>query len=79
LVNVATIDTFAHGWHLARATGRSTDLDPELAAALPEFARAFLPDAPRGSGGSVPFGAQVEAPPGAGAADELAAFLGPQV
>jgi uncharacterized protein (TIGR03086 family) len=78
-VNIATIDTFAHGWDLARATGQSTDLDPELAAALLEIARAFLSDALRGSDGSAPFGAQVEAPPGAGAADELAAFLGRQV
>jgi uncharacterized protein (TIGR03086 family) len=78
-VNIATIDTFTHGWDLARATGQSTDLDPELAAALLAFARTFLSDALRGSDGSAPFGALVEAPPDAGAADQLAAFLGRQV
>jgi uncharacterized protein (TIGR03086 family) len=78
-VNIATTDTFTHGWDLARATGQSTDLDPELAATLLEFARAFLSDALRGSDGTAPFGAQVEAPPGASPADELAAFLGRQV
>jgi uncharacterized protein (TIGR03086 family) len=78
-VNIATTDTFTHGWDLARATGQSTDLDPELAAILLAFARTFLSDALRGSDGSAPFGALVEAPPGATAADELAAFLGRRV
>jgi uncharacterized protein (TIGR03086 family) len=78
-VNIATIDTFTHGWDLARATGQSTDLDPELAASLLVFAQAFLSDGLRGSDGAAPFGAQVEAPAGAGAADQLAAFLGRQV
>ncbi len=78
-VNIATIDTFTHGWDLAKATGQPTDLDPELAATLLPFAQAFLSDALRGPDGSAPFGAQVEPPAGAGAADRLAAFLGRQV
>ncbi len=73
-----TIDTFTHGWDLAKATGQSTDLDPEVAAQLLQFAQAFLSDAMRGPDGSAPFGAAVEAPAGAGAADQLAAFLGRQ-
>ena len=32
-VNIAAIDTFAHGWDLAKATGQPTDLDPALAGA----------------------------------------------
>ena len=28
------MDTFQHGWDLAKATGQDTDLDPELAAGL---------------------------------------------
>jgi len=78
-INIATIDTFTHGWDLARATGQPTDLDPELAAALLGFAQAFLSDAMRGSDGASPFGAQVEAPAGATPADQLAAFLGRHV
>lgn len=31
-MGIATVDTFAHAWDLARATGQSTDLDPELAS-----------------------------------------------
>ena len=78
-INIATIDTFTHGWDLARATGQPTDLDPELAAALLGFAQAFLSDAMRGPDSASPFGAQVEAPAGATPADQLAAFLGRQV
>jgi uncharacterized protein (TIGR03086 family) len=78
-VNIATMDTFTHGWDLARATGQPTDLDPELAVSLLAFAQGFLPDALRGPDGTAPFGPQVEAPAGAGPADQLAAFLGRQV
>ncbi len=75
-VNIATIDTFTHGWDLAKATGQSTDLDPELAASLLGIAQAFLSDALRGPDGTAPFGAAVAAAAGASPADELAAFLG---
>jgi uncharacterized protein (TIGR03086 family) len=75
-VNIATVDTFAHGWDLARATGQPTDLDPELAAQLLAIAQGFLPDALRGADGQAPFGPKVEPAAGACAADQLAAFLG---
>ncbi len=78
-VNIATIDTFTHGWDLAKATGQSTDLDPELAAALLPFAQGFLSDSLRGPDRIAPFGVPVEAPAGASPADTLAAFLGRQV
>ena len=44
-VNIATTDTFTHGWDLAKATGQSTDLDPELATQLLAFAQGFVSDA----------------------------------
>jgi uncharacterized protein (TIGR03086 family) len=75
-VNIAATDAFAHGWDLARATGQSTDLDPELARQLLENARGFLPDAMRGPDGQAPFGPQVEVPETAPPADQLAGFLG---
>ena len=78
-VNIATVDTFAHGWDLARATGQSTDLNPELAAQLLAFSRAALPDAFRGPEGEAPFGLRASASAGAPMADQLAAFLGRQV
>src|SRR5437879_5620263 len=31
---IASIDTFTHGWDLAKAIGQPTDLDPELAPQL---------------------------------------------
>ena len=36
---LAATDTFTHGWDLAKATGQSTDLAPELAAGLLAGAR----------------------------------------
>src|SRR5437016_3788978 len=30
-MGIATTDAFTHGWDLAKATGQSTDIDPELA------------------------------------------------
>jgi uncharacterized protein (TIGR03086 family) len=75
-VNIATVDTFTHGWDLARATGQPTDLDPELAAELLAVAHGFLPDSLRGPDGQAPFGPEVEPASGACAADQLAAFLG---
>jgi uncharacterized protein (TIGR03086 family) len=77
-VNIATMDTFTHGWDLARATGQPADLNPELAAQLLSIAQAFLSDAMRGPDGQAPFGPKVEPVAGACPADQLAAFLGRQ-
>lgn len=74
-LGLATTDAFTHGWDLAQATGQSTDLAPDLAAALLDGAKASIPDEFRGPEGA-PFGPKQEAPKGATAADELAAFLG---
>lgn len=77
LLGMACTDTFQHGWDLAKATGQSTDLDPELAADLLVGSKASIQDAFRGPDGSgAPFGAEQAAPAGASAADQLAAFLG---
>ena len=74
--NILATDTFTHGWDLAKATGQSTDLDPDLAVALLHGARNVILDGARGGDGSAPFGALQEAPDGCTRADELAAFLG---
>ena len=78
-VGIAAIDTFAHAWDLARATGQSTDLNPELAAGLLVGARAGIPDQFRGADGVAPFGPEQPVPAGASKADELAAFLGRKI
>jgi uncharacterized protein (TIGR03086 family) len=75
-VNIAATDTFTHGWDLARATGQSTELDPELAANLLKGARMALPDTMRGPDGKAPFGPRVEVAESAPLADQLAGFLG---
>ncbi len=75
VVGLAATDTFQHGWDLAKATGQSTDLDPELAAALLERSKAAISDGFRGPEGA-PFGPEQSAGEGATAADQLAAFLG---
>ena len=77
-INMAAIDTFTHGWDLAKATGQSTDLDPGLATQLLGIAEGFLPDALRGPDGQAPFGPKVDAPAGSCPADRLAAFMGRQ-
>ncbi len=73
---MAMNDTFQHAWDLAKATGQSTDLAPELAEAI--LAQTRIPDSYRGEEGA-PFGLATEAPEGACAADRLAALLGRQV
>lgn len=79
LRDLAATEQFTHGWDLARAIGYSTDLDPGLAAGLLEKARLAITDAYRGPEGAALFGPAVEAPAGAGPADQLAAFLGRRV
>jgi uncharacterized protein (TIGR03086 family) len=76
VLGLAMTDTFTHGWDLAKATGQSTDLAPELAAQLLASGRQMIQPAFRGEDGSAPFGAEQECPEGASNADQLAAFLG---
>ncbi|MDP9465469.1 MAG: TIGR03086 family metal-binding protein [Actinomycetota bacterium] len=73
---IAATDTFVHGWDVAKATGQSTDLAPDLAAALLEGARGFVSDSFRGPDGQALFGPEQVAPAGSTNADQLAAFLG---
>ncbi len=78
LVQQLVIELLSHGWDLAKATGQSTDLDPELAGQILTTARGFISDNFRGDE-PAPFAPATEAPPGATRADELAAFLGRKV
>jgi uncharacterized protein (TIGR03086 family) len=75
VMGLAMNDTFQHAWDLAKATGQSTDLNPELATALLAQAQQSIPDTFRGPEGA-PFGVQQDCPEGASPADQLAAFLG---
>jgi len=75
---LAATDTFTHGWDLAKATGQSTDLDPELAAQLLAQSKMAIQPAFRSEDGTV-FGPEQPAPDGASNADKLAAFLGRRV
>lgn len=73
---IASGDIFTHGWDLAKATGQSTDLDPELAEILLQRISTLLADAMRGPEGKAPFGPKVDVPTSAPAADRLAGFQG---
>ncbi len=42
-MGIATTDAFTHGWDLARATGQSTDLDPDARRAAPRRAAHVHP------------------------------------
>ena len=77
-MGLATTDTFQHAWDLAKATGQSTDINPELAAGLLAQSKAAISEGFRGPEGA-PFGAEQQAPEGASNADQLAAFLGRSV
>ena len=77
-MGIASIDTLAHGWDLAKATGQDTDLAPELSAGLLQGAKAAISPAFRSEDGAV-FGPEQSAPAGASNADQLAAFLGRKV
>jgi uncharacterized protein (TIGR03086 family) len=77
-MDIATTDTFTHGWDLARATGQDSDLNPELAVRLLTSARQMINDSFRGPDPTSPFGHAVEVPDSAPAADRLAGFLGRQ-
>ena len=79
VAGLAATDTFTHGWDLAKATGQSTDLAPELAAGLLAGAKQAINPSFRGEDGKAPFTAELTAPAGASNADQLAAFLGRQV
>lgn len=75
-MSIAATDHFVHGWDLAKATGQSTDLSPEVATELLETVRPAVTLDFRGADGVAPFGPEQEAGRDASAADRLAAFLG---
>ncbi len=75
LLGLATTDTFQHGWDLAKATGQSTDLAPELATGILQQSQKSIQDSFRGPEGA-PFGPEQQAADDAPVADQLAAFLG---
>lgn len=77
LMSMVTTDQFTHAWDLARATGQSTDLDPDLATTL--LGQLAIPDQFRGEDGKAAFGPIRQAPAGATAADRVAAHLGREV
>ncbi|MFC1408631.1 TIGR03086 family metal-binding protein [Streptacidiphilus sp. N1-12] len=79
LLGLVANDQFTHGWDLARAIGLPTDLDPELAEVFLERSRDTVTESYRGADGEAQFGPELPAPPGAGPADRLAAFLGRRV
>jgi uncharacterized protein (TIGR03086 family) len=67
-----TAELAVHTWDLARATGQSTDLDPEVAERGLAFMSQGLTPENRGEA----FGAEVSVPSDAPVYDRLAAFAG---
>lgn len=68
------IESAAHGWDLAAATGQESGLNPDIGEAALGLARRFLPAEPRG--GDVPFEAVIEVPAERGPYIQLAGWLG---
>ncbi|TDC97429.1 TIGR03086 family protein [Nonomuraea deserti] len=72
LANMALTDLVAHGWDLARATGRTYEVEEETAAALLAFAEQMAPTGrERGA-----FGPEVSVPEGAPALDRFLGVIG---
>lgn len=71
-LNINMLDAYVHGWDIAKATGQNADLDPDLCAAMLDFARQIVPEAPRDHN----FAEVVATAADAGADDRLLAHLG---
>lgn len=72
-LNIAIFDVTTHAWDLARATGQSTELDPDVLDAAWALAPMMLTDEYRAAG---IFGPVVEVDADAPLQDRLAAFAG---
>jgi uncharacterized protein (TIGR03086 family) len=72
-LNIAIFDLTTHAWDLAKATGQSTELDPEVLQAALGAARAMLSDDLRATGR---FGPEVPVSAGAPLQDQLAGLTG---
>jgi uncharacterized protein (TIGR03086 family) len=72
-LGIMLVETTAHGWDLAKATGGDASIDPNLATMLLQGAQAV--DAVRTPSGN-PFGPAVEVPESAPPGDRFMAFLG---
>jgi uncharacterized protein (TIGR03086 family) len=70
-----TSDLLTHAWDLAIATGRPTDLDPELAEYVLAFSKQMM-SRPGLRGVGRPFGDEQPCDDERPATDRLAAFLG---
>jgi uncharacterized protein (TIGR03086 family) len=70
-------DHFAHAWDVAKATGQSTDLDPDMAELVMRFAHEYVDVGQRR--GPEMFDEARPAPEAATTADRLAAYLGRRV
>jgi uncharacterized protein (TIGR03086 family) len=71
-LGIQTLDTYVHGWDLARATGQEARFDGSLAEGLLAFMMQALPEPPRDGR----FGPAIEVPADAPALDRLLAHSG---
>jgi uncharacterized protein (TIGR03086 family) len=81
VASLCALDTFVHGWDLARALDRRADLDPAdldpaVAEALLVRTAGSIPDALRGTDADALYRPVSFVPADAPPADRLAAFLG---
>ena len=74
-ININLLDSYVHGWDIAKATGQDATLDPEVCTNLLEFAGQIVPATPREGDN---FHAVVETADDASPQDRLLAYLGRQ-
>lgn len=73
LIDMRCTELVVHAWDVARSSGQPTDFVPELCKRLEAIARADIEGLDRAGS---PFATERQPPPGASAADHLAAFFG---
>lgn len=76
VIGLYLMETVAHGWDLARATGQPSEAAEAIAEPSLLAARLGLPAEPRGEVNGVPFGPVVPSAADAGLTEQLANWLG---
>ena len=74
-MGIALLESVAHGWDLATATGQDATVDPMVASMLLAGARQAISPEIRNESGN-PFGPEIAVPDSASPTDKLVAFLG---
>lgn len=74
-IGIMLMETFVHGWDLAKGIGVDAEIDPMVAGMILDGARMAISPGSRNADGN-PFGPEVSVPDSATPTEKLVAFLG---